>query len=47
MQAINLKSKVHRPDFLGLDKKGQIILIAEVKGKATISITLAKDLNIY
>lgn len=32
MQAINLESEVDRPDFVALDKEGQIILIAEVKG---------------
>jgi len=32
MLAINLESEVERPDFLALDKEGQIILIAEVKG---------------
>ena len=32
MLAINLESEVDRPDFVALDKEGQIILIAEVKG---------------
>jgi hypothetical protein len=32
MLAINLESEVERPDFVALDKEGQIILIAEVKG---------------
>jgi hypothetical protein len=32
MQAINLESEVDRPDFVALDKEGQILLIAEVKG---------------
>ncbi len=32
MQAFNLESEVDRPDFVALDKEGQIILIAEVKG---------------
>ncbi|WP_414586919.1 hypothetical protein [Scytonema sp. PCC 10023] len=31
MQAINLED-IDRPDFVALDKEGQVILIAEVKG---------------
>ena len=32
MQAIDLDKNVDSPDFVALDKEGQVILIAEVKG---------------